>query len=310
MKFAVVGAGAVGGYLAAELAADGADVVALARGAHLEAIRRSGLTLRAAEGETVAPIRAVADAGSVGVVDFVLVTVKAYDLESADLAPMLGPDTAIVPFLNGVEAPAMLDARYGAGRAMVGVARISASIVAPGVIGLHAPFARFEIGEVSGAVTPRLEALRAALAHAGVDVELPLDPVRSLWRKFLLLAAISGVTAGARCDLATVRSQPMLSALYRTLAEEAAAVGAAAGADVGPDDVAEVMQALQSLPGTLRASMAHDLAAGKRLEVDWLAGAVSRLGDRHGVPTPANDAVWALLRPHAKGAAEEAGFAI
>lgn len=302
MRIAVVGAGAVGGYLAAELAADGVDVAAVARGAHLDAIRDRGLTLRAAEGEVVAPLKAVADPAEIGPVDFVLVAVKAYDLDSVALGPLMGPDTALVPFLNGVEAPERLEARFGAGRAMIGIARISASIVAPGVIGLHAPFARFEIGEPSGAATPRLEALRGCLAHAGVDVTVPDDPKRALWRKFLLLSALSGTTAGARCDIAVVRNQPMLSALYRALAEETAAVGAAAGVAVGPEDVEECMHALQTLPGAMRASMAHDLEAGKRLEVDWLAGAVSRLGDRHGVPTPANDAVWAMLRPFADGA--------
>ncbi len=306
MRIAVVGVGAVGGYLAAELVADGVDVVAVARGTHLEAIRARGLTLRATEGESSVPLKAFADPAEVGPVDFVLVAVKAYDLDALDIGPMLGPDTAIVPFLNGVEAPETLAARNGAGRSMIGVARISASIVEPGVVGLHAPFARFEIGEQDGAETPRLEALRACLAHAGVDVSIPEDPRRALWRKFLLLAALSGVTAGARCDVAMVRAQPMLSTLFRALAAETAAVGAAAGVAVGPEDVEECLQALQSLPGAMRASMAHDLAAGKRLEVDWLAGAVSRLGDRHGVPTPANDAVWAILRPFAGGAPAEA----
>jgi len=302
MKLAIIGAGGVGGYLAARLAAAGADVAVVARGAHLAAIRDKGLMLRTPEGESVARLAATDDPASLGPVDAVVAAVKAQDLAALDLAPLIGPETVLLPLLNGVEATARLDAAYGAGRALIGVARISATITAPGEVTVHGPFARFELGEADGAASPRVAALRAQFDAAGVEASVPDDPLRALWVKFLMLCPFSGVTAAARCDNAAISAEPLLLALYRRLSEEVLAVGRAQGVALSDADLDGALALRAKLPGAMRASMAHDLAAGKRLEVEWLAGAVSRLGDALGVDTPANDAIRALLKPFAEGA--------
>lgn len=302
MRIAIVGAGGVGGYLAARLAASGAAVSVIARGDHLAAIRARGLTLRTPDGAQVARLDATDDPAAVGPVDAVAVAVKAQDLGALDLAPLLGPDTALLPLLNGVEAPARLDAAHGAGRSLIGVARIFATITAPGEVTVHGPFARFEFGEADGARSPRVAALGALFDAAGIEASVPDDPLRALWVKFLMLCPLSGVTAAARCDNAAISAEPLLLALYRRLSEEVMAVARAEGVALSDADLQAALALREKLPGAMRASMAHDLAAGKRLEVEWLAGAVSRLGAAHGVATPANDTIRAVLTPFAEGA--------
>jgi 2-dehydropantoate 2-reductase len=301
MRIAIIGAGGVGGYLAAKLAAAGTDVSVVARGGHLDRIRLRGLTLRTPQGETRTPLTATDRAADIGPVDAVLVAVKGQDLDGLELRPLMRPDTVIWPFLNGVEATERLDAAYGAGRSLIGIARISATIAEPGVVAMHGAFAKFELGEPTGGISPRVAALRDLAAGAGIEVVTPPDPLRALWLKFMMLGPLSGATAAARCDAGTLRAEPRLTALYRALAEETCAVGRAQGVALDEGDVEGSMKALAQMPEGMRASMAHDLAAGKPLEVDWLAGAVVRLGEAHKLKTPANAAVWAVLKPWAKG---------
>ncbi len=304
MRIAIVGVGGVGGYLAGRLIGAGAEAALLARGRHLEAIRDRGLTLREPEGATLhRPAAASDDPAALGPADAVVVAVKGQDLGALDLRPLLGPETILLPLLNGVEAQDRLDAALGAGRSLVGVARISATITAPGEVTRHSGWARFEIGERDGARTPRLLRLRDALAAAGVETSLPADPMLALWRKFLMLGPFAGVTAGARCDAAAIRAVPALTALYSRLVAETAALGRAGGVALTAADEDAVMANLSTLPGDMRASMAWDLAAGKPLEVEWLTGAVVRLAARHGLPVPASETVAALLAPHAAGGA-------
>jgi 2-dehydropantoate 2-reductase len=303
MRVAVVGAGGVGGYLAGRLVCAGVDTVVVARGAHLAAIRERGLTLKEPDGAaTRRPALATDDPAAAGPCDAVLVAVKGQDLGGLALAPLLGPETVVAPFLNGVEATERLDAALGAGRSLAGVARISATITAPGEVTRHSGWARFEIGEPDGARTPRLARLAALLEGAGIAVETPADPMRALWSKFLMLGPFSGVTALARCDAATLRAEPLLVGLYRRLAEETAAVATARGVPLGAPDVEGVVATLAGLPPDMRASLCWDVMAGKPLEVEWLAGAVCRLGAAAGIDTPMNDAVRAALAPWAAGA--------
>lgn len=303
MRIAIVGAGGVGGYLAGRLIGAGVETALLARGRHLEAMRERGLTLREPEGVSVhRPAALSDDPAALGRADAVVVAVKGQDLAGLDLGPLVGPQTVVLPLLNGVEAHLRLDAMLGVGRSLVGVARISATITAPGEVTRHSGWARFEIGERDGARSPRLGALAAALTAGGAEVSTPEEPLRALWLKFLMLGPFSGVTALARCDAGTLRGTPRLAALYRRLAQETAAAGRAEGVALTDADVEQMVATLAGLPADMRASMAHDLAAGKPLEVEWLAGAVSRLGAAHGLDTPANDAVWAALTPWTGGA--------
>lgn len=303
MRIGIIGAGGVGGYLAVRLAAAGREVRALARGAHLAAIRERGLTLRAHDGaETVARVAAASDdPADLGPVDLAVVAVKGQDLDALDLRPMIGPETALLPFLNGVEAWSRLDARYGAGRSMIGVARISATIAGPGVVSMHGPMASFLIGEPDGGESGRLRAALDAFRSAGVQAALAEDARRALWEKLAFLGPFAAATAVGRCDAETVRTTALLE-LFRTLVEEAAAVARAEGVTLpeGEADKAEAM--LRRIPAGMRASLAHDLEAGKPLETEWLVGAVARLGAAAGVATPASRAMAQALSPWRDGA--------
>lgn len=305
MRYAIIGTGGIGGYLGAKLIAAGGDVAVLARGSHLAAIRDNGLMLRDADGEiTVHPAIATDDGEALGIADVAVFAVKGQDLAIAieTARPAIGPQTLALPFLNGVEAHALLAEAYGANRALIGVAQISALIAGPGVIQKASPFARFFIGGLDGGQgAPRVAEIIGNFRAAGIDAPDRDDVLVDLWQKFVFLTALSATTAGARTDIGTIRDTPDLWAMYQRLAEEAAAVGRARGVALAEDVVGKAIYLAEMLPPEMRASLAHDLAAGKRLEIDWLSGAVARLGREAGVETSSHAAVAALLAPWREG---------
>ncbi|MEM1383935.1 MAG: 2-dehydropantoate 2-reductase [Pseudomonadota bacterium] len=306
MKTAIVGAGGIGGHLAVKLGAAGNSVSVIARGAHLAAIREKGLALRTFDGaETVVRPAAASDrADDLEQPDIVVVAVKSQDLESAAAAmtPMVAAETVIWPIQNGVEATAVLAERFGTEKVLIGIARMSVHIAEPGVIQQNTPNAAYVVGEADGSQgSDRVRALRALLSGAGVETVDSADVRVDLWRKFAMLTAFSATTAGARCDGVTVAATPALRRLYVDIAREVVDLARAEGVDLPdslPEEAADFTGRLA--PG-VRASMAHDLASGKPLEIDWLSGAVPRLGARHGLHAPANAAVAALLAPFRDG---------
>lgn len=306
MRYAIIGAGGVGGYLGVKLAKAGHEVAVLARGAHLEAIRKRGLTLRDTDGETtVEPAVATDDGEALGLADAAIFAVKGQDMAGAieTAAPAIGPKTLALPFLNGVEAHQMLGDAFGAERAAIGIARISAFIDEPGVVRKATPSADFLIGGLDGSQNDdRVARVITDFRAAGINAPERRDVRIDLWQKFVFLTAVSATTAGARVDLGTVRATPELWALFARLADEAAAVARAQGVALSEDAGERAVAAAEQMPAEVRASLAHDLASGKRLEIDWLSGAVVRLGRELGVDTPSHAAVAALLAPWREGA--------
>lgn len=306
MRIATVATGAVNGFLAAKLAAAGAEVACLARGAHLAAIRAGGLRLESEGGEIVArPALATDDPAEIGPVDAVFFAVKAQDLDRvAPLCrPLIGPGTAVIPFLNGVEATPRLAAHLGAGAVLAGLCQISVFVTAPGVIRQTGAFARFRFAEADGSASPRAEAVAALLRGAGVEAGVPEDVVRELWLKFMFLASFAGVTAAARCDAAAIAARPELGALLGEAVAEIGRLARAEGVAVSEADEARTAEFVAGLPGPMRASMANDLAAGRALEVDWLSGAVARMSAARGLAAPVHATLAAVLAPFREGAA-------
>lgn len=304
MRIAIVGAGGIGGFLAARLAAAGQAPTVLARGAHLAAIRDRGMTLREPDGERNFKLDVSDDAKALGPADLVIFAVKAQHMAQAieDARPLMGEKALALPFQNGVDATDMLAAAYGEDRALIGIARVFATITAPGVIDRVSPFAYFTIGTGRGTQDdPQIREIRAALTAAGVECPDCPDVLEELWRKFALMNPLSGITAAARCDMAAIRDNPGLWDLFRDLVTEAVLAGEAKGVPL-TGVIEDTMTFAKTLPGELRASQAHDLDAGKPLEVDWLSGAVVRLGVEHGISTPASAAIAALLSPWRNGA--------
>jgi 2-dehydropantoate 2-reductase len=302
MRVLVVGAGGVGGYFGAKLARAGTGVSMLARGAHLEAIRRHGLRVRSAvDGESMARVEARADVGSTPV-DAVLLCVKSFDTESAVEAvrPAVGPDTAVLSLQNGVDNEDKIDALLGPGHALGGAAYVFATIESPGVI-VHRFGGRIVFGEMDGRPRPRATRLHDAFAAAGVPVELSPDVRRALWEKYLLISAQAGMTSITRCPLGVVRETPETWAMYRRIVEELSAVARAAGVALPPDVVETIMKQAASIGADMYSSLHHDLVRGRRLELDALHGHAVRLGERLGVPVPTVFAVYAALKPHVDG---------
>ncbi|MEC9432081.1 MAG: 2-dehydropantoate 2-reductase [Pseudomonadota bacterium] len=300
MRFATVATGAVNGYLAVKLAEAGQDVACLARGAHLEAIRGAGLRLIGASGESVGRPRAASDdPAALGPVDVVLFAVKAQDLDAAAplCLPLMGPETVVIPFLNGVEASSRLETHLGAGRVMEGTCGISVFLGAPGRIDMASTFAWYRFAERDGTRSERALKIAEAMTAAGIDAAVPEDIRVALWKKFMMLATLAGTTAAGRCAAGDIHASPALSALAARAVAEIGALARAEGVAITEADEAATVEQIGKMPAAMRASMAKDLDAGRPIEVDWLSGAVARMSAARGLDAPAHAAMAALLAP-------------
>ncbi len=304
MKIATVATGGIGGFLAVKLGLDGHQIATIARGAHLNAISEHGLRLETPE-ETFAvkPWIATDDTSEVGEVDAIIFGVKGDDLEAAAEAcrPMLGRDTVVIPFLNGVEASNRLAGILPAANIANGMAQVSTTISAPGVITQTGDFNQFMFAERNSQPSERIAALQRALTVAGVSAPETDDIERDLWSKFVLFSAVSGVTAAARCTIADITGTPELGALFRSVLGETATLGRALGVAL-PDDIeTKTWDRVHALPPKMRASTAVDLENGRPLEIEWISGAAARLSDEAGIEAPMNKALYAVLLPHKNG---------
>ncbi len=303
MRIATMATGGIGGYLAVKLTQAGHEVATIARGSHLEAIRSNGLRLRQPEGDSTAiPWMATDNPADIGPVEAVIFAVKAGSLEEAAAAcrPLIGKDTVVVPFLNGVEAAERLSAILDPSCVANGVAFISTTVTAPGVIAQTGGFARFVFGERDDTASPRLKKLRAALVSAGVDAPETDDIDRELWSKFIFFSALSGVTAAARCTMKQVFDNRHLRDLFRGVIAETAALARARGVAIAGDAEARAWAMAESLPGQMRASTAIDLENRRPLETEWINGTVVRLSEEVGIDAPLNRAIRAILSPHTR----------
>jgi 2-dehydropantoate 2-reductase len=309
MKIAIIGAGGVGGYFGARLAAAGHEVAFVARGAHKDAIKAKGLTVHSPLGDLHLPAPDVVDdPAAVGPREAVLFCVKLWDVPGAAeiLRPMLGRESCVVPIQNGVSVTDTLSGLLGAERILGAVTQISASIEAPGVIRHHGDFARLIFGEPGGepggGSSARLERLAAACRAAGIEARVSPDIAVEIWVKFIFLAAMAGATAFYRAPIGEIRDDPERWARLEAMVRETAAVGRAKGVALADDAEQGPLDFLRKLPPAMKSSMQLDLERGRRLELEWLNGEVVRLGAELGVPTPETAAVFEALEPFAMGA--------
>jgi len=307
MKVAVFGAGGVGGYLGARLADAGHDVHLIARGEHLDALQSSGLCVRSVAGDTSVDLRATDDPAAIGPCDYVLFCVKSHDTRdaAADLDPLLGPETAVVSFQNGVDNETWLADEIGDDHVVGGVAYIFSTIAEPGVVEHTGGPARFVFGELDGERTARIETFHDALSAAeGIDAVLADDVRVELWRKFCLICAQAGMTATTRLPLGEIRGTEASWAMYRRLMAEVSAVARAEGVDLPASVVDEWSKFVQDLDPEMYSSLHYDLTHGKELELDALHGSVVRHAEDVDVDVPMNEAVHAILRPWADRAGD------
>ncbi|MCX7160012.1 MAG: 2-dehydropantoate 2-reductase [Proteobacteria bacterium] len=307
MKIAMMGSGGVGGFFGGRLAKAGCDVTFIARGAHLAALREQGLTLEnEPQGNIHVPqVKATDDPAQVGPVDLVILSVKLWDTEAAakQVAPMVGPDTAVLSLQNGVIKDEIMRRVFGDKAVMGGVCYVATHISKPGTIHQTGTMQRIVVGEYDGSVSNRVKDLHEALVQSGVTAELSTDVRRSIWEKYAFLVGLSATTTSMRRTLGPVRSNPQTRAFLQDLMAEVVAVGRAHGVALTDEFAGSRMAFADSLPADMTSSMHHDLEKGNRLEVDWLSGGVVKLGREKGVPTPCNRAVCDILALHS-GAAE------
>jgi 2-dehydropantoate 2-reductase len=305
MRIAVVGTGGIGGPYGAALAKAGADVTFVARGAHLAAIRENGLRVEGDRGEThIRPARATDDIAGIGTVDFALFCVKLWDVESVgkELRAIIGPESAVVPLQNGVDAAERLIPILGHDAVMGGTAFVTGTITAPGVIRQTGTYQRMTFGELDGRLSERGRRLSALCEAAGFEGVLSPDIRVPVWEKFILLVPLSGLHALTRVPLGKWRDDPDLLALYQAALHETVEVGRAEGVKLPPDSIDKALSMMRSMPPHHTTSMGNDLLRGNRLELPWFAGKVVDLGRRHSIPTPVNGFIYAALKPHINGA--------
>ena len=305
MRIAAMAAGAVGAYFGARMAKAGHDVFFIARGAHRDAMIANGLTVESVHGDVHLPKPNVSDdPAKVGPVDVVLFAVKLWDTEKAakDALPLLGPNTRVVTLQNGVDSYERIAPIVGAERAIPGVTYVVTVIERPGVIKQTSQFQSIICGPVDGRADAPLQAFVDAAKAAGIPITLSDNIERDRWHKFIFLSATSGATAVTRASMGPILADPDTRALFRSIMAETLAVGRAKGVALDPGFVDERMAfADKNVPASMKASMANDLDRGNRLELDWLAGQVARLGKELKVPTPVNDTIYAALKLHRMG---------
>ena len=303
MKICVVGAGGVGGLLAATLRRAGNDVSVLVTERHLDPIRRNGLAVIAPGGRFSVELKAEADPRAIGPCDVVVVTPKMWALETLapTLEPLLGENTAVIPLQNGIDGPDVLAKALGWEHVVYGSASMSAAIEEPGVIRQRNPNTAVTVAEANGAESARLRKIKEIFAAAGLSFEIAADGPALLWDKFIGLVANSSLCALLRSPVGVVQQHDECWALYTAVFNEVVAVGRAAGISLPPDKVEARLARARTATPMVIPSMAVDLMAGNRLEYPWLGGRVRALGKEHGVPTPANDFISAALQPFVSG---------
>ena len=300
MRIAIFGTGGVGGYFGGRLAESGEDVTFIARGKHLDAIRQDGLRVKSPNGDfVVRPAKVTDDSSTVGVVDTVLVAVKAWQVP--EVAPaiksMMGPETFVVPLQNGVDAANQLAEALEGEHVIGGLCKIISSVVAPGRIqhsGME-PYVAF--GELDTSTSSRTERLFRAFKQAGVTVELPPDINVAIWKKFVLIASWSGMGALTRVPVGLLREVPETRRLLEGAMREIARIASVNDVELGTDIVKRTMEGVDGLPAKGTTSMQRDIAAGLPSELDSQNGAAVKLGKRASIETTVNSFIYYCLRP-------------
>lgn len=304
MRVAVMAAGAVGGYFGGRMAAAGHDVAFIARGAHRDAIRRDGLKIESTHGDLhLKDVNVTDDPKQVGAVDVVLFAVKLWDTETAgeQTRPLVGTNTRVITLQNGVDSVERLTPILGDEATIGGATYIVTTIARPGLIRHTGAMAKVHCGRLDRRPDALLASYVEQIKTANIDITLTDHMLLDIWKKFVVVSGTSGITASTRQPLGVIRDDEDMRAFFYKLMHETIAVGRAAGVEFPPDFPAELDRSVAAFPPTMKASMANDLDAGNRLELDWFAGKVVALGRKYGIPTPGHEAVYAILKPYRMG---------
>ncbi len=310
MKVAVMGTGGVGGYFGGLLARAGHEVTFVARGAHLAAIQRKGYLIveSSLDGVFNAPGRALEDTAGAGAQELVLFTVKMHHNSQAidAVAPMVGPETVVLTLQNGIDNGDQLARSLTPSSVMIGSVYMEGRIRSPGVVSQGGPGAA-AFGETRPGLTERGRRLLGLFEEAGWRVELQENMPGMLWKKFAYIAGSAAVNAATNSVYEEMRSIPETRSLIQRAVEEVLAVGRARGAPIMDDSLEWAMNSLDRFPAQGRASLAKDFLENRPVELEGLTGTVVRMGREDGIPTPVNDALYAILKPAALRIESQAG---
>jgi 2-dehydropantoate 2-reductase len=299
MRIAAMAAGAVGGYFGGRMAAAGHEVFFIARGAQLVALRQNGLRIESTLGDLHLPnVNATSDPSEVGPVDVVLFAIKLWDTEAAaEMArPLVGPSTRIITLQNGVDSVERVAPILGADKVVGGIAYIASVMSAPGLVTHTSQFAQMRCGRIDQADDAQLTVFAQAAQDAGIDIALSDSINVDRWKKFVFLVGMSAATGATRHALGPILADPDTRAFFQQLMQEVVAVGRAKGVALPTDFAEDRMRFAEAAPPGFKASLLHDLERGNPIELDWLSGKVVEFGRALGIPTPANEAAYAVLK--------------
>ncbi len=300
MKIAIMGTGGVGGYYGGLLAKVGKDVTFIARGAHLQALLKTGLQVKSVYGDfQISKVKATDKPTDVGQVDLIIFSTKTYQTEEAAKAmkPMVGKDTAVVPLQNGVDAADRIGEIIGMEHMLGGATWLSAAIEAPGVIGQYSEFRRIALGEFNGKTSSRLTGVYNVLKETGATVEISDNILKVLWTKFVFISSVSAIGSLTRVTFGEYRGVPEARAVLGEAIGEVAAVARVGGVKLDEDILAKTQAFIDSSAPGIKPSMQRDVEAGKPSELESLIGIVMRMGAERNVPTPVMRFAYAMLRP-------------
>ncbi|MEC9369031.1 MAG: ketopantoate reductase family protein [Pseudomonadota bacterium] len=305
MRVAIAGAGAIGAYFGLCLARAGHDVVFMARGSHREAMRQNGITVTGVEPELHLDNPVLFDPRTPGkTAGLVLVCTKRPDTGTilTEAGPLIGKETVGLSLQNGIDAAEQITPFFSRGNVLAGATYIFVTIGKPGEIVMRAPLTRIQFGEPSGKPTQRTRDMLTVLSVPGIEAMLEQDMPTQLWRKFCFVTPHAGTGSYYRASVGEIRANPDALKLFEELVRETVAVGRIQGAKLSEGTEASMSALLDSVPPDGRASMLMDLLRAKPLELEYLTGAVVRLGKQVGVSTPASARVYQKLLPFVGGA--------
>ncbi len=300
MKILIMGTGGVGGYYGGLLAQQGHEVTFIARGAHLDAIRREGLKVRSVHGDlTVFPANATENPVEAGEMDLILFCVKTYDTDEAAQAirPIVGPQTIILSLQNGIDAAERIGNVVGMEHVIGGVTWLSSAVEAPGTIRQVSQFRRIVFGELAGGLSKRMESISEAFKNTGITVETSEDIRKVLWTKLVFITAVSSLGSLTRLPLGDYRAIPETKSLLTHIMKEVESVARAQNVQLDENVVEGWLEFIDSSAPHIKPSMQLDIESGHRTELESMIGVVSRKGHELDVPTPAIDFVYASLLP-------------
>jgi 2-dehydropantoate 2-reductase len=307
MRILVVGAGATGGFFGARLAQAGRDVTFLVRPKRADLLRERGLRILGVDGDEVITPRLVTADELDQSYDLILISVKATALDQAiaDVAPAVGPDTVIVPFLNGIAHMDALNARFGARSVFGGVVKVATTVDDDGDIRQFTPLATMTVGEQDGSRSDRLTRVVETLDGANFDVDASADIVAAMWHKWAFISTVGAMTALARGTIGEIVAVPGGELLGPAVLVETAAVVKACGYPLPAAESAATRHVVTQQDSTFGSSMSRDAMNGRPTEVEHILGDLTARARTHGVETPLLDLATLQLRVHERRLAAE-----